>query len=401
MLAGATQGLALFQLLLLFLGEGPGPASDAYFYIVAWIQVPWQIVLLGVVYPTWVRGAHVPNERAWLAVVPLLSAAAGVIASYLFARLSEPYPELWLHCVLMSSLGLISGALWAVVLRLAAENDPLWFAAVTLPANFAACVALVICQALPLPGRVTALLGAQVLGSAVYLVIVALRMHRIRSRTVSAPRHTESSAHRWFLAQSATAYGSNLFIQTQTATLPANALSSLGIVSRIVAGITAVVTNAILPRLVHRDTLSADPTYRFVLFVNVGAWATLPLALAAIVAANLQDSIAGYALLVIPWAVAANLNASMKRVAARFLPGRVAMFSIIPAVLIPAALSIANALGLLNLIVVIGALILMDLVPGVILSVVQRRFGIAISATLCAIVSLLLAQAILSPTPTF
>ena len=407
-LAGGSQVLALIQLALLLVGTGPGPASDAYFYIVAWIQVPWQILLLGVVYPAWVRSGTLPHERVWLASAPIASALAAIVAAVLVAHLSGPYPALPLHASLMSCLGLVSAIAWALGLRLASWGDTDWFAAITLPANLAACLALILSVDAPLDGKVTALLSGQLLGTLLFLPALIVRARRRAAQRKERAKTAEDidpqkspideTAHRWFLAQSSVSQGANLVIQSQAATLPANGLSTIGVVSRVVAGLNTISTSALLPRLVHSDSDSPNPVYRFVRVMNGFGWVILAVTVVAIYAGDLAGTPLTYVVLIAPWLVASNLNVSLKRVAARFLKPSVATLSIVSATLVPVGLAVAGILGYLSLTTVFLGMILMDLLPGVMLASILRRWGLMISSTLCVAVGFTLATTLLATT---
>ena len=384
-LAASGQALALVQIALLLVGAGAGPASNAYFYIVPWIQIPWQVGLLGVIYPPLVRGDRIPLLRFWLWVIPLMSVATAAIAGGVFWAISTPYPDLPLHVALLGLVGLFSSALWAAVIRLAAVGRAAWMAAVTLPANMAGAAAVALTMSAPLSERVTAMLVGQIVGSVAFGVIVGTRsgLLRIARQAPSSAAVARSSAHRWFLAQSSVGYGAGLMIQTQTASLQGNALSAVGVISRIVGGIGAVTTNAVLPRLVHDRSEDGNPVRRFVRAMNVAGWVTFPIVAAFSWWLSSLESYLGVLILTVPWVMSANLNASTKRVAARFLPPHFATMSIAAAVLIPALLATLQAVGLLSLTAVLCAMILMDLVPAFLLAFRLRMVPIALSTTFC------------------
>jgi len=389
LLAGTGQGLAFAQLILLMTGTGAGHASDAYFYIIAWSQVPWQVVLLGMLYPAWVRGSVIPRERLWLWSVPVMSVAAVIVSAWIFAHLAGSYEELPVHAVLLACLGAVTSLVWSSSLKLAALRKTNWLAAVTLPANLVSCLFLLVMRGESQVFKVSGLLVGQILGMMVYLLLLVRARRAVSDVSSSLASHGASNvtdrggAHRWFLGQSVVGYGSILVIQSQIAALPASSLSVTGMVSRVVSGISTASTNALLPRLVHANADSPDPVFKFVRVVNLAGWIIFACGAVAVWRLDLRSTTFGYAIFVAPWLVAANLNASLKRLAARFLEPSVATFSILSALVVPACLAVIGSLGGLSLKVVLLGLISMDLLPGVMLAAVFRQWGIMLSSLAC------------------
>lgn len=382
-LAASSQALALIQIALLFASASAGVASDAYFYILPWAQFPAQVILFGVAYPVWVRGERLPAERVWIGLTPLASAALAAIAGIVFARLASTYNELWLHVLLLGAIGAGTSVAWTYALRLASTGEAYWLAGLTLPANLMSCLALLAVHDLTLAQRVSLMLAAQLLGTILFIPGLWLRSRGLPAsadKEVARRAGGNERTHRWFLAQSATGYGAMIALQSIAAVLPAASLSIVGVVSRVVAGVTAIGTNAVLPRLLHSSSGSGASVFRFARVVNILAWIATLVAIG--LALFLHDSIPWIwtIVLIFPWAAATNLNASMKRVAARFLSSRVATVSIISAIVTPAAVGGLCLVMGPDINLVLCGMILLDLVPGCVLAIMLAQKFTAISS---------------------
>jgi hypothetical protein len=402
LLAASAQGLGLVQILLLLLGRGAGTASDAYFFLTSWNQVPAQIILMGMMYPLWLRGSTIrrATQNAWLASVPVLSVVATIVAGFLFSRLSGTYTDLVLHTALLCGIGIAASLCWAISLRLSSEGHPNWLAAMTLSANIASCLSLVAAQGLDVPGRVTAMLIGQLFGMVVYLAILVTvnrsQLAHLFDPTSTAVAHVlpTRTDGAWFLGQSVAGYGSNLVLQTQTAQLPANALTVVGIIARVLSGLNSLLTNAIMPRLLHRTSASGDAVYAYLrkVFIAVVSVAAILIVIRVFV----HSDYLAIGLVIVAWFMAAAMSASMKRIAIKSLPPAVAIANIAICVSIPIAVVGIGAFGGLSLPLILSAYVGLDLLSGAAYGLLLRRWMMTAIYSSTAILLLITAVILLS-----
>jgi hypothetical protein len=391
-LAGVTQLLGLGQIALLLWPHGASEETNAYFLMATWTQLPVQVILIGLMYPVWLRGVGLARtqSRNWVVAVPLLSAIAALVAALFFRALSGAYPLLVMHSLLFATIGVLSAVAWAGAVRLSAEGKPGWLASVTLMANLVSCACLVGLNPDTSGGRVTALLVGQTIGWLIGIAILAVNNPGIyrqiwtsHATSQGGPRGRADRGNYWYLVQASAGYGSNLAIQTQTAALPSTALSTLGVFTRILAGMSALTTNAILPRLVHSTSLNASAVYRYIR-ISLLAATSVGLLLLALAASDIAHG--ALALMVIPgWFAATSLNAAMKRVAVRELPPRVAWISTTANLAMPIVVVSCAAFGRLSFGLVLGATIALDLLPGVALALILKQRKIALISALLTV----------------
>ncbi|QAY74713.1 hypothetical protein ET445_16590 [Agromyces protaetiae] len=399
-LAAATQGFGLIQLLLLVGGSGATKESDAYFYLISWAQLPTQVVLSGYAYPVWLSASTPARRfRFVLLATPIFTSIGVVVGSVLFGRLSGGYSGLVGHTVLFVLLGVMLSLGWALALRRSAEGDTVWISSVTLVSNVLSCLVLLGALGAPSVVKVSAMVSAQLIGLLAYLILILARNRGLWRRVISAGDGSDLSAsspaarHEWFLLQAAGGYGAMLSIQTVAAALPASALSVLGLVGRFSSGLTNVVTNAIVPRLIHRESQTGAVAFNYLRLLAVVVGCSLPI-LTVVAALPTFEGIAqlvATSILVLAWFLAAALNATTKRVAVRFLSPRISLLSLALNISSAVALLALLALGRPTLVAVLLASISLDLLPGVCLAVLLRRPWVAVAITAVVIASLIAA----------
>ena len=393
-LAATSQALGLLQLILLFHNVPSGRASDAYFYLYNWGLLPTQMILLGVVYPLWLRSVPLGRLRVAriVAGVSTASGAAALLATFILVLLGKGYHGIWLHAALLAGVGAVAAVGWAGALRSAALGRPAWLSSVTLLSSLFACLALAA-PASNLGDRVTRMCVGLLVGSAVFAVLVILLGTRAtRDETLSVVR-PGSNEPGWYLLKSVIGYGAAISLQSMTASLATSSLSSLNIVIKVVSGFSTVVTNTILPRLVHSSSSSADDAFGY-------GWSVLYLASALGLAAGGAEIALGgrypaLGLIIAAWILASSLSVSSQRVALRFFPASYSAISVGAGLVIPLTVGVLSLLGRLSLSTVLVAYVSLDLVVGVALSAIMggRRLALASAIvasvmTVCGVISL-------------
>lgn len=166
----------------------------------------------------------------------------------------------------------------------------------------------------------------------------------------------------WFAAQAIAGYSSLLVLQSMTASLPGSSLSQLGTIQRVQTGLSGVVVNATLPRLVHQDSDSRGrEVRRFLRMLSI--WTVIASAVVTIVVNSMGFGFSGLVPTIGALFLGATINASVKRVAARFLPASLAWLTIVVSVLVAvAAVLLRDAL---SLDMVLGLYCILEIVPGV------------------------------------
>lgn len=373
-LAAVGQALGLAQLGLLASG-GLGRQTDAYFFLATWILIPGQMLTAGMLYPVWLRGRAVKrrSEVFWLSAVPAVSALSAMVAGIVFVHLTGGYETVWLDAGLASVWGAAAATVLGRTLKQSSLGNPTWLAASNVIPNLFGCLVLLLFLMTGSSSlMVTGLLAAQALGCCVYLAIVWSKAETPEVVRPGVAIGVLGGAGGWFFLQAFVGYGAILAVQTQAATLAAAALSIVGLVSRVTSALNNLVTNAILPRLIHVDSSDARPvlvylqrtTYAAVLVCAVNLAALrLGVASALVVAASITTA----------WFCACTINMGMKRLAARQLDPRISSLSAGLNFIVPVVMLAFTATGALNVAIVLIGLVLLDFLPGLALALVTRR----------------------------
>lgn len=394
-LAGSSQILGLLQFILLLNGVGAGAPSDAYIYIYNWSLLPIHMVLVGVMYPLWLRGRvfSVQREQLTFLLLALMAELLAVTGATVLFFLGKSYEQLALHTLLLALQAAFSVYGWAAALRIASTGNSDWLSSVTLLPSLFACVLLVVVPSNDLPGRVTVLCTGLLAGAVAYLIALWVFQGTALSGGAGAaitPGKISGEGGRfdavWFGAKSITGFGSGIALQSMAATLAPSALTSVGIISRLVGGFSTVVTNTVLPRLIHRKSDSSAGAFRYgwiLIYGTAGAFSIC--ALAAVI---VPVQYVSWAMIILAWILSASISASMQRVASKFYPAYLSAVSILVATAMPVGLLLITISGHLSVRLVLGAYCLTDLVVGVVICFVLKRPALGVSALLVGGVSL-------------
>lgn len=382
-LAALAQGLGLVQLIILA-GGGLDRQTDAFFFLATWILLPGQMLTSGMLYPVWLRGQSLTprSERFWRFAVPVFSAAAALIAGSLFVALAEGYPGLWIDVCLAAAWGAVAAVVMNRTMRASSSGDPTWLAGSNIIPNALGCVALVLSAgSTGGPGPVTSVLAAQVAGNLLFLGSTWSRTspHLVPADGAAVP--VLRGAGGWFFLQAVVGYGAILALQTQAASLAAAALSIIGLISRVTAALNNLVTNAVLPRLIHTGASSGRSAVVYVTRVSQAGIAVSPF-LAIAMLCGLDPDVVVAASVVAAWFCACTVNIGMKRLAARELDPRISVLSAGLNLAVPLVVLAVTVAGHLSVAIVLIALVMLDFLPALALSLVTRRRVLAASCTI-------------------
>jgi len=393
LLAAATQGLGLLQLLLLVNGT-PSSESDAYFYLITWAQLPTQIILSGFVYPTWLSSVSGVRRKLMIAIAaaPILAVAGVAAAGFIFSNLSRPHDQFVVQLALFAFLGILLSAGWTFALRLSVEGDTSWASAVTLCSNVLSCGALLALLDAPQADRLSAMLIAQIVGMVATISFILYRDRGLLTRVFAEPQTSRPAQTRvdWYLAQSIIGYGSLLVLQTTSVALAPAALSVLGLIGRFVSGLNMVVTNAVIPRLVHSGTTSDRPALTLVKWTALSMLGTG--LLLGLFGAWTGTQLAVQAAVVCAWFACAITNSTFKRLAVRSIEPRAAAIVSILNLATATVVGVLFGTGLLSLEILILAYVAMDLLPAIALGFLLRRWILAIAIAVPSTVVVLFAS---------
>jgi hypothetical protein len=390
--AAVSQGLGLLQYIALLAITGATQSTDAFFLLAAWTAFPAQAVLFGALYPHWLRSPHSSpdRDRRWILAASIGSGLLGLAAAGFLILMNRSVDSLWLLTILVSLGAVLGAAAAASALLRAAEGTSEWLAALTLPASVGALLMLGLASVTGWDPVVCMALGIAA-GNAAYLVLIKLRARPAATIPAEGTPQVEVSTrdNAWFLAKSVTGYGGGLVLQTTAATLPASNLTILAVASKVVGGFAAVLTNALLPRFVHRDSRDGRAAVNFMWLVLAGGLAlAIPL---VVLAVSQPHPWVSYSLVTIAWVVAATLNSVAQRLAYRFLPANVAGVSVAISIVLPFAVVTVAILASVNLAVILAAYVVLDLSIGFVCALLLKRPFLAFSAAALSVSLLIVA----------
>ncbi|MET8451263.1 hypothetical protein [Streptomyces sp. NPDC005209] len=357
----ASQAVGALQLaMILWMSEGGSNATDTYFYLFSLGLLPSQILTVGVTYPLMInRQASIGRRAAqrlasFVPVLAVLVTATGIVWLATRGRVTADLVPLLALSAVNSAL---QAMIWSRGVAAESTGEPQWFAAVALPANTLAVIALLFPwgnekQAL------TVMLAALVVGNAGYLGLMVRR--RIGSDAVSRlpEQSTGAQAAWWYLARAGTGYGGLAVLSSLAVLLPPSALTVLAVVTKLVGSVASVFVNAVLPALVHADTDSPCAARRYMRLTGV---ALLVLGLSGVVATTFfPGNQLLLAVAVATWLAAAATAAAAQRVAFRFLAAKSSIVTLLVLPIVVLA-SVATATeGELNLTNLVAAQALVD-----------------------------------------
>lgn len=380
-LAALSQAAGLLQYVLLVAATGANSHTDAFFFINAWVLFPSQVILFGWLYPRWLRariGLHL-SDRNWIYLSALLSLFFGFGAAAILVVFRGNDNSAWLYAGLLGLNGIVQSFTTAAALYISSSGHAEWLASVSLFASLIACFALLMAALFDLDKTMFMCAGL-IAGNGIFLLLLIMRREQLRVLISSSPISEHHpilgrSDSAWFLTKSAAGYGAALVLQTAAAALPLSSLTVLGLISKVVSGFGSILTNALLPRFVHRNSTN---DYSASAYLWVVATGSLMIAFpVSYIAAQFNPAWSSYSLTGLAWAVSASLNAVSQRVASKFLPARIALSSIVVSFALPAVFLLGSVVSPLGLSDVLRAYVLLDLVAGILFTIFLRRYCLA------------------------
>ncbi|WP_371647258.1 hypothetical protein [Streptomyces mirabilis] len=377
----ASQAVGALQLaMILWRSEGGSNTTDTCFYLFSLGLLPSQILTVGVMYPLMInRQASIGRKAAQrlASIVPVLAVlvtATGVVWLATAGRVTADLVPLLALSAFNSAL---QSMIWSRGVAAESTGEPHWFAAVALPANTLAVIALLV------PWRnenlaLTAMLAALVVGNAGYLGFMVRQ--RIGSDAVSRlpEQSMGSQAAWWYLARAGTGYGGLAVLSSLAVLLPPSALTVLAVVTKLVGSVASAFVNAVLPALVHADTDSPFEAHRFMRLTGA---VLLVLGFSGVVVTTfLPGNQPLLSVTVATWLVAAATAAAAQRVAFRFLAAKSSIVTllVLPIVLLASVATAAE--GELNLTNLLAAQALVDAATAAFLLAALRDKAMAIGA---------------------
>lgn len=320
-------------------------------------------------------------EAVSVGVVAALSAGFCVLGAVLLSAFGNGYPEIWSHTTLLALAGVVMTVCWAGALRASALGNADWLSSVTLMPSLVACVLLLVVPSPELSVRVTGLSWGMLVGSLLYLFAMVVKAPEYfygglsSTHVVPSDRDSGSGAV-WFGAKSVAGYGSGMLLQSVAATLPPSGLTLIGILTKIVGGFSTIVTNTILPRVVHKNSTSALGVYRYgwILVWSLG----LVVACCAVMTFFYDSKFLYMAMIVCCWILAAAISASMQRVAIRFFPPHLSVVSIALSIVVPVFALIAAFTVGIDLKSIISAYVAVEFLIGMVMCIVLRKYALSL-----------------------
>jgi hypothetical protein len=193
----------------------------------------------------------------------------------------------------------------------------MWISGIALPANVAACLALVWPWQSSL-ATTLAMVLALCLGNVVALLVA--RRQQVGELVLAAIPEA-ADMHRgslWFFAKAATGYAGQLVLMTLAVLLPASSVTVLSLAAKVVGALATTFTNAVMPVLVHRSTPSPRLARRFLRFLCTGLLGLS--VIGTVVVAAVAPDLTVAAIVVSAWVLASSAAAVAQRTAFRFLP---------------------------------------------------------------------------------
>lgn len=373
-LSAGTQASGLLTLLVLVSPYGTSASSDAYFFLLAWTQACYQVFLGSWLFPVLLRGggARGTTPGRLLVALPPAVLMVALFAGRVFAGIAPAGEDNVVLVLCFAVQAAMMTVYWTLAYSRAASGDPFWVSSAGLAPNLVGIAAMLVGDGGAAGHRAVSLVVGQALGAAISISVLtwrcpgtvrALRRWEPALQPASAP-----SSGRWFLLQGVVAYGSILGLQSVAAALPAAGLSFVNIVMRVQSGLSGALVNARMPSLLSNETTSYAPARRFATRMLIAtAAATTALGVARLV---WEHDYFTYAVVVGVWFAAATLNIVTKRVGARFLSVRMALFTVGYSIAVLAAVLLVR--GDASLGVVLGAFVALDALPALTYGLVLR-----------------------------
>lgn len=342
-LSVASQAVGVIQLIaLIWRSHGATVATDAYLYLFSLGLLPTQVLTVGVLYPMLMNRARISagGERRIAVTVPFLSAVAVTAGAGFLESRGRLGADLVPAVVLLASNAIIQASIWRRCIAATAGGTPEWEASLALPANLAATLALLLPWT-DSTATVTAMVAALLLGNVAFLGAL-IRQGTGRSLLDSLPAvgDPHRSAAWWFAAKSMSSYGGLTILQSLAVLLPASAVTLLSVAVKIASSTSAVLINAVMPRLVHQGVDSASAGRSFLRWITLLLASVGSLAVAATAGLHPQALLGVWVLAL--WLLASAAAATAQRMAYRFLAPNASRVTIL-AVLTVVALALATS----------------------------------------------------------
>ena len=389
-LGGMSQGLGLVQYVILLAGGGGGRASDAFVYMSALGMLPTQIVTVGVLLPMLMRGTHLSVGR-WRVLTACLGLSSGALAmagAAYFAVGGGDSDGIAAIAAVVAVNSVAQSFIWLRGVVVAAAGRASVLSAATLASSVAACVSLLAVLGSGSTTSVLAMAVGVTVGSVATAIVVAPRTGvRDQLPEIDGARAVPRGDVAWFGVKAASGYGAGIALQTVASTLPPSSLTALAVLAKVVAGLSTIVTNSVLPVLVNRTSSDGRAATRYAFAVSsIGAvmtGATIVLWRVGIV-----PGAAGHWVLIgIAWTIAGAVSATVQRVAERFHAASVSVMSVATSVLIPVATIVLAATGGITLSQVLVAYVALELFVALGVALSIRLWSTAVFAGAVVVVA--------------
>ena len=335
LLSMASQIIGLMQLLLLVFRTGASNATDSYLYLFNMGMLPIQVLIVGIMYPRLLNNARITavGVRRIGVLAPIVSVMLVVAGSAWIALQGRWDAGILLIASLCAVNAAIQAVAWFHAVSAEAGGNPIWTAAVALPANLLATLVLVLPWA-DTQSATVAMLIALVVGNAVLVVLMRAKRvgHDVRTAKFEPQVIETSGGTGWFFSKAAAGYVGQALLQTVAVTLPPASVTILNFAVKIVGAVSATMVNAVMPRLVHQTTETPSASRRFLnlLLLTLASFGLIAVGVIAIWwPAYMVPAIA-----VLLWVLAAAAAAVAQRMAFRFLKPNASAVSIVVIVVI-------------------------------------------------------------------
>lgn len=381
-----SQVAGLVQYGLLILLSGADATTDFLFLLIAWFSIPLQTIIAGVAYPLLLRGQSV-RARMFAHFATLLTVGAGLVPFWILNAKIEQVRDPWVvFCLGCVHALAVARASWLAYVD-AAKGETRLLAAVTLFSSLGGIIGVACAALMSQDGVLGLLVGA--VGCQV--VFVALLQRRRDAADEVSPTEVSvalGSDWGWYLGKSFAGYGAGLGMQSLAAALPPSALTVFSLAQRLVGGVSGLFSNTVLPRLVHSGSRSASPAVRAGALLASGLGFCAVLWFLVSVSVSVDAAVLGT--LGLSWMAASLFAAGVQRAAYRFLPAHSAIYNIGSSALIVAAVSLLVIEEALDVSLLVAAVILLDLVPGVIYAwkLGSRGVSVRVGVVVCLPVAL-------------
>ncbi|WP_148043420.1 hypothetical protein [Flexivirga caeni] len=304
-------------------------------------MLPIQIGIVGLLYPM-LLNRHRATRRVAERIGFLATASSVVLVAGASLWLIHNHRAAsTVIVVALPSLAnsLVQTRVWFLAVVAEAGGNPMWISGVAVPANLLAVFTLLV----PWPHHlaVSAMVCALVLGNLI-LWIVMLRRSIGRDVLVELPAHSDglTRAGGWFFSKAAVGYGGLAVLQSLAVLLPVSAVTILNIAVKVVGSVVATTVNAVMPRLVHQGSDSAQPAMRFL--KSILTVVVLITTIGTVAAELIRGREAAFTVLAVGmWVAGSSASAVAQRGAFRFLPPSASRLTlcVVPIVVAAAAAS--------------------------------------------------------------